>query len=144
MIDEADIAALRRHGGQGEAGGVGAVLVDELQRVDDVALGLAHLLALFVADQGMHVDRVERLFIQEFKTHHHHAGNPEENDVEAGDQNVGRIIAAQFGGLVRPAQGRERPEGGREPGVEHVLVALERQSADRNGHLPAACASASS
>ena len=39
---------------------------------------------------------------------------------------VGRIEALELRRLVRPAEGRERPQRRGEPGVEHVLVALER------------------
>ncbi len=39
---------------------VGAEFVHHLQRVDDVAEGLAHLPALLVADQPVQVDRFER------------------------------------------------------------------------------------
>src|SRR3546814_3725027 len=43
-----------------------------------------------------------------------------EDDVEAGDQDVAGIVAREFRRLLRPAQGRERPQRRREPGVEHV------------------------
>ena len=66
--------------------------------------------------------------IHEMQAHHHHARDPEEDDVEAGDQRGGRIIALEFFGFVRPAERRERPQRGGEPGVEHVLVAPERIS----------------
>ena len=81
-----DIAALRRHGREREAQGVGAVLVDHFQRVDDVAFRLRHLGAAGVAHQGVDVDVVERHFFLEVQSHHHHARDPEEDDVEAGDQ----------------------------------------------------------
>ena len=42
---QADVAAHGGKGRQGEAQGVAAVLVDHLQRVDDVARGLGHLAA---------------------------------------------------------------------------------------------------
>ena len=60
--------------------------------------------------------------------HHHHAGDPEEDDVEAGDEDARRIIAFQFRRLVGPAERRERPQRRGEPSVEHVLVA-------RQGHI---------
>ena len=59
------------------------------------------------------------------QAHHHHAGDPEEDDVEAGDQHIGRIEARQLRRLVRPAERRERPQRRREPGVEHVFVAAQ-------------------
>ena len=45
--------------GEREADGVGAVLLDDLDGVDDVALGLGHLLAVGVADEGVDVDVAE-------------------------------------------------------------------------------------
>jgi hypothetical protein len=60
------------------ADGVGAVLLRHLQRVDDVALGLGHLLPLGVAHQAVDVDLAERHFAHELQAHHHHAGHPEE------------------------------------------------------------------
>ena len=41
----------------------------------------------------MDVDVAERDLLLEVQAHHHHPGDPEENDVEAGDQNAGRIVA---------------------------------------------------
>ena len=125
-LRELDVAPLRRHRRQREAQGVGAVAVDQVQRVDDVALRLRHLRALLVADEGVDVDVAERHFVHEVQAHHHHPGDPEEDDVEAGDEHVGRIEALQLLRLLRPAERRERPERRGEPGVEHVLVARER------------------
>ena len=42
----------------------------------------------------------------------------------AGDEHVGGVEGAQLGRLVRPAERGERPQRRREPGVEHVGVAL--------------------
>ena len=125
---ELDVAPLRRHRRKREAQRIGAISVDQLERVDDVAFRLRHLLALLVADQRMDVDVAERHFFHDVQAHHHHAGDPEEDDVEAGDENVGRVVALHLGRLVGPAEGGERPERGGEPGVEHVLVAGERDA----------------
>ena len=57
--------------------------VDEVERVDDVALGLRHLLAVLVADEAGDVDVLERHVAHELQAHHHHARDPEEDDVEA-------------------------------------------------------------
>jgi len=40
-----------------------------------------------------------------------HARDPEENDVIAGDQDAGGIKILQVLGVMRPAEGRERPKG---------------------------------
>ena len=112
----------RRHG---EAQRVGAVFVDQLQGIDHVPLGLGHLLALLVRHQPVQVDGAERHLLHEVHAHHHHAGDPEEQDVPSGDERAGRIVLRHFRRLVRPAQGRERPQGRAEPGVEHVGIAFE-------------------
>jgi hypothetical protein len=100
--------------------------VDDVDRVERVALALRHLLAFGVAHEAVHVHRMERHLAGEVRGHHDHAGDPEEDDVEAGDQHRRRQEVLQLRRLVRPAERRERHERRREPRVEHVLVALER------------------
>ena len=79
----------------------------------------------------MDVDVLEGLLrlafgvLGEMQAHHHHPGDPEEDDVEAGDQRRGRVVAGKLRRLFRPAQRRERPQRRGEPGVEHVLVARQ-------------------
>ncbi len=53
LVAEAHVVARAVAGGQGEAQRVGAVLVDDLQRVDAVAQGFGHLAALRVPDQAV-------------------------------------------------------------------------------------------
>ena len=128
---ELDVAALRRHRRQREAERIGAVIVDQVQGIDDIALRLRHLRAFLVANQGVDVNRRERSVLHEMEAHHHHPGDPEEDDVEAGDEDVGRVIASYIGFVVGPAQRRERPQCRGEPGVEHVLVATNEAFAFR-------------
>ena len=102
--------------------------IDHVQRVDNVTLGFGHLLAFVVADQAGHVDGMEwnlRLAVfvfDEVHGHHDHAGNPEEDDVEAGDHHAGWVELTQRVGVFRPAEGREGPQRGGEPGIQHVFV----------------------
>ena len=63
--------------------------VDQVERVEGVALRLRHLLALGVAHDGVDVDVAERHLAGEMQARHDHAGDPEEDDVEAGDQHRG-------------------------------------------------------
>ena len=58
----------------------------------------------------------------EFVARHDHARNPEENDVRAGHEIVGRIKVFLFRRIFGPAHDRERPEPGAEPCVEHVFI----------------------
>ena len=61
--------------------------VDQVERIEDVALRLRHLLAFLVADDRVDVDVAERDFAGEVGRHHDHPDDPEEDDVEAGDQH---------------------------------------------------------
>ncbi len=58
--------------------------------------------------------------------HHDHPGDPEEDDVEAGDEHARRQEQVLLDGPCRPAQRRERHQRRRIPGVEHVGIALQR------------------
>ena len=68
--------------------------------------------------------------------HHHHPRHPEEDDVEAGDQHVGRIVPLELRRRVRPAERRERPQCGGEPRVENVLVARQRDASFHSARWP--------
>ena len=101
--------------------------VDDVERVDDVALRLRHLLAFGVADQSVYIHLAEGHFARELDAHHDHAGDPKEDDVEARDEHRGRIEPLQRGDIVWPIERGERPERRGEPGVEHILVLAEWQ-----------------
>ena len=51
-----------------------------------------------------------------------HTDYPEENDIIAGYQDIGGIEVVQIFGLIRPSQGRERPQCRGEPGVQGIRV----------------------
>ena len=109
---EGDVGAGRGLRGQREADGVGAVLGDDLDGVDDVALGFGDLLAVGVADQGVDVDVAEGDGVgegafasvghgyveHEVAAEHDHAGDPEEEDVEAGDELLRGVEGGEVGG----------------------------------------------
>jgi hypothetical protein len=101
--------------------------VDEIDGVEHVALGLGHLVALGVAHQAVDVDVAEGHLVHELEPHHDHPGDPEEDDVEAGDQHRGGVEGLEPLRVLRPAEGGEGPERGAEPGVEHVRVLLQRE-----------------
>ena len=109
-----------------KAQGVRAVLVRHFQRVDAVAQGLGHLASLVVAHQTVDEHRLEGLLLHLLHAGEDHTRHPEENDVVAGDHDGGGIPVFQVGGVgVGPAQRGERPQGGAEPSVQHVLLAGE-------------------
>src|SRR5262245_25066956 len=85
FLIELDVAALAFHRGQGETDRIGAISVDQAERIDGVALRFGHFLSLGVADQAMEVELLPRPLTHEFETLHRHAGIPEEYDVEARD-----------------------------------------------------------
>ena len=118
-----DVAALGRHRGERKAQGIRAILVNKIERIDHIALGFGHLRALLVADERVDIDGVERFTFHKVIAHHHHAGDPEEDDVEACNEHVSRIIPSKLGCCIRPAECRERPKCGREPRIEHIFIA---------------------
>ena len=73
----------------------------------------------------MQVDGFERRRAHELNTEHHHARNPEEEDVVAGLQHLRRVVARKVWRLVGPAEGAEWPEAAAEPGVEDVALLLQ-------------------
>ena len=136
LLLEADVLALGRDRDDAEAQAVGAVLVDQVERVGRIAERLRHLAALRVADDAGEIDVPERnaplerlAGPDELQARHDHARDPEEDDVRAGDERRwsdrnSRSPPASIAACVRPAQGGERPEPGRGPGVEDVLLLL--------------------
>ena len=58
-----------------------------------------------------------------------HAGYPEENYIVAGYQYVCGEKVFQFRRFIRPAQRRKRPERGRKPGIQYVLILLKASTA---------------
>jgi hypothetical protein len=79
----------------------------------------------------MDIDGVERPFAHHRILHHHHPRDPEEDDVEAGDQNAGREIAFQFLGILGPAERTNGPQAAGKPGVQHIGVAPHRKDQPR-------------
>ena len=65
------------------------------------------------------------LALHELDPRHHHPGDPEKDDVVAGDQHIRLVVFFKLRRLLRPAEGGIGPEGGGEPGVEDVGVAGE-------------------
>ena len=107
--------------------------IHQVDRIEHVALRLGHLLALRVAHQPGDVDVLERDLPGEVVGHHDHPGDPEENDVEAGDQHARRHVSIEpalgHQGFVGPAHRAEGPQCRREPRLEHVVIAAQRHSA---------------
>ncbi|MOA12824.1 hypothetical protein D3C78_1328460 [compost metagenome] len=89
--------------------------VNHIQRIDNVTLGFGHFLAFIVTNQTGHVDGFKRnlrfaVFIfDEVHGHHDHAGDPEEDDVEAGHHHAGWVELTQRVGVLWPAERREGP-----------------------------------
>ena len=93
---------------------VGAVALDDVDRVDAVAGRLAHHLALAVQDVGVDEAVLERQVAQVVHAGDDHARHPQGDDVAAGHQAGAGVVVAQAvlaaaGGAERGA-GRGRPE----------------------------------
>lgn len=59
--------------------------------------------------------------------HEDHAGDPEEEDIEAGLEDRRRVEGAQVLGVVGPAEDGEREKARGEPRVQHVRVLFQPQ-----------------
>ena len=93
------------------------IVLDHLERVDDVALRLAHLRAGRVADDPVQVDRVERLDIGQEEAEHHHPRDPEEEDLVRGLHDDWSGRSARRSGV---ASGQPRVLNGHSPELNHV------------------------
>ena len=114
---------------QREAQRVRAVLVDDGDGVDAVAEGLRHLPPLRVAHQAVHQGHMEGAFSHLLDAGEHHAREPEEDDIVAAGEHAVGVEIAQIFRIVRPAEGRKRPQRRGEPGIEHVLVLMDATAA---------------
>ena len=90
---ELDVPPLRGHRGQREAQRVGAVAIDESSGSITLPFDFDIFGPLLVPDEGVDVDIAKGDFVLEVKPHHHHPRDPEEDDVEAGDEHASRIEA---------------------------------------------------
>ena len=88
-----------------------------------------------ITHQAVHIDSLERylrgavLVLHQVHGQHDHPGNPEEDDVETGDQHVGGVEFLQELGLLWPAESGEGPQPRAEPGVQHVVVLTQHHVA---------------
>ena len=137
-----DVLRAGLHLTQHIAHGVTAIALDDIDRIDAVALGLAHPLALAVEDRGVDKDIRKRNIPQVIQPQDDHPGDPQGDDIAPGHQAAAGIVERQtvraavlpqgrLTGLDRsgvgvgPAQRAVRPQPARKPGVEYVGVALE-------------------
>src|SRR5439155_8288309 len=79
----------------------------------------------------MQVHRVERDLSHVLDAEHDHPRYPEEKDVVAGLKDGAWVVTLEVWSFVRPPKGAERPEPGREPGVEHVGILVDVVAATR-------------
>ena len=124
FIVETHIIAWCITGYQSEAQRIGAIFINNFQRINAIAKGLGHLTALRVANQTMDKYVSERHFMHKFHGHEHHTGYPEEDDVIAGYQSTGWIPSLKYRSLFRPAHGGKRPECRREPGIKNIRILM--------------------
>ena len=97
----------------------------------------------------MEQHRMERLLPHMFITGKNHTDHPEENNIVSGHQHVIRIEIIQILCFLGPPQGRKRPQGGRKPGIQRILILLHMGAAafwafagifPSNHKFPALCA----
>src|SRR5262249_42429613 len=84
--------------------------IDQVEGIENVALRLRHLLAFLVTHDGVDVHVAKRHLPREIGRSHDHAHDPEEDDVEAGDQHRARHESIELRGFFRPAERRVTPQ----------------------------------
>ena len=77
----------------------------------DVALGLRHFLLLGVAHQAVNVHFAEGHVAGHLEAEHDHARDPEEQDVEARDQQRSRIKGFEIFGIDRASRASRMATG---------------------------------
>ncbi len=96
--------------------------VDQVQRIDDVALHFAHLLARLVDDEAVKQDASEGDLPGEMDAEHHHSSDPKKENVVARLEVARWVKLGKGRRRLGPTEGRERPERTREPCIEYVGV----------------------
>ena len=89
--------------------GIGAVGTHDLYRIRRVAQGLTQLPSFDISDQAGQIHIIEGTVSHELIPHHHHTGDPEEQDVMPGYQGGRGIKTGQLRCLFRPSHGGKRP-----------------------------------
>ena len=110
---------------QGEAQCIRTILVNHFQRIHAVPQRLGHLPSLLITHKAVNQHRLERHIPHLLHAGEDHPGNPEENNVIARHQHAGGIEVLQVFRFLRPAQGREGPQGTGEPGIQHFLILMD-------------------
>ena len=102
--------------------------VDDVEWVEHVSFGFGHFLSFAVAHQAVDIDFFEGNFaVHAVHAHQHHARDPEEDDVKAGNEDVARIECFEIRRVFRPALGGERPQRRGKPGIKHVFILVQWQ-----------------
>ena len=84
-----------------------------------------------MADDAVQIHVMEGRLAHELDPGHNHPCHPQEDDLVARLQHIGRIEIGQILRPVGPAQRRERPQRRAEPGIEDVRVLFQRATACR-------------
>ena len=106
--------------GQPKAERIGPKLLDDVDRIDAVALRLRHALAIAVEDLRMDEDLVERHFADVVQAHQHHPRHPKRNNVAAGNQHIGRIVVFQAASSSGGGSGQPSVECGQRAELNQV------------------------
>ena len=109
-------------GNQRETQRVGAVLVNDFQRINAVAQGFGHFSSLGIPYQAMEKHCGKGLLSHLLIPGENHADNPEENDIISGNKHIRGIKIIQILGFIRPAQRGKRPECGGKPGIKRIGI----------------------
>ena len=81
---------------------IGTEFFDHVQRIDPIPLALGHRFAISVENLGVDEDVVKGDLVQVVQAGQHHSGDPQGDDIAAGDQYRRRVEVLQFRRCLGP------------------------------------------
>ena len=98
------------------------IFCNDFQRIDTVSERLTHLSSLVITNQSVNEYLFKRYLSGLLNSGENHTNNPEEDNVIARNQDIGRIEITIILGIFRPAECLKGPEGTGEPGIQGILI----------------------
>ena len=126
-IVEKDVVSGRSRKHHAHTYTVSTVLLNQFQWIGRVTERFGHLTSQFITNDTCEINILERHLSFVFITCHNHAGYPEENNVRACHEVTRRIVIFDFfiPRIVDSIEQRDRPQPGREPGIQAVFILTE-------------------
>lgn len=124
---EIKVKKMRWNDGKSEEKGIWEILVNKLERVDEVEIRIRNFREMIVEEEWMKIESMERDLINEMKENNNNEGKKEEKDIEKSKKKNGWVIGWKLRCIVRKEKSGERKEGRREKSIEKVSIKIKRK-----------------